>query len=354
MTREIFRAERLPVLQNRTFATEEEATASPTGDVVLVQDGFTGLIFNEAFDPSLVRYDADYQNEQARSSVFQRHLGDVAGVVERHFSGQRLIEVGCGKGYFLDRLRRLGYHVTGIDPAYEGDDPDVIRAPFERGLGLSGDGVVLRHVLEHVRDPLAFLGDITQANGGRGAIYIEVPSFEWILEHRTWFDIFYEHVNYFRLADFERMFGRVHERGHLFGGQYLFVVADLASLRRPDGGAAEPVTMPADFLSSFDRAAAVIRSRTDRRYAIWGAASKGVIFSVYLRRAGVVLDAAFDINPAKQGRFLACSGLGVSAPEKAGTRLRAGDHLFVMNSNYFQEIVELTERRYTYSTADHE
>src|SRR4051794_34308342 len=130
---DLFRAESLPVLQNRTFETATEAKASSTGDVVLVQDERTGLIYNAAFDASLLSYDREYQNEQACSSIFQRHLDEVANILGRHFKGQRLIEVGCGKGYFLEQLRDLGYDATGIDPAYEGDNPYVVRAPFDRG-----------------------------------------------------------------------------------------------------------------------------------------------------------------------------------------------------------------------------
>jgi len=37
-------------------------------------------------------------------------------------------------------------------------------------------------------------------------IYIEVPCFDWICLHRSWFDVFYQHFN-FRLADFDRVFG---------------------------------------------------------------------------------------------------------------------------------------------------
>ena len=116
--REIFRAEVLPVLQNRMFPTQAAALASSLGDVVLVQDDRTGLIFNEAFDSSRLVYDQDYQNEQACSGVFKAHLDDVAAVVKKYFQGKSLIEVGCGKGYFLEHLRTLGFNITGIDPAY--------------------------------------------------------------------------------------------------------------------------------------------------------------------------------------------------------------------------------------------
>ena len=155
-----------------------------------------------------------------------RHLEDVAAIVRRYFHGRSLVEVGCGKGHFLEQLQRTGYQVIGIDPAYQGANPSVIKAQFESGLGLAAEGVILRHVLEHIADPIKFLADIAKANGGKGTVYIEVPCFDWICHHRAWFDIFYEHVNYFRAGDFYRMFGTVHETGHLFGSQYLYVVAE--------------------------------------------------------------------------------------------------------------------------------
>jgi len=52
--REVYRAEQLPVLQNRMFASAEAARACARGDVVLVQSNESGLIFNRAFRPELV------------------------------------------------------------------------------------------------------------------------------------------------------------------------------------------------------------------------------------------------------------------------------------------------------------
>ena len=118
MRHELYRATGLPVLQNRTFADAESARASASADMVLVQDERSGLVFNAAFDADKLSYDADYQNEQAHSGQFQKHLSDVEGIIAKHFKGQELIEVGCGKGYFLELLKGLGYSITGIDPAY--------------------------------------------------------------------------------------------------------------------------------------------------------------------------------------------------------------------------------------------
>ncbi|TVT85652.1 class I SAM-dependent methyltransferase [Pseudomonas sp. H3(2019)] len=352
MVHELYRATGLPVLQNRTFADAASARASASADIVLVQDQVSGLIFNQAFDADKLSYDSDYQNEQAHSAEFKKHLSDVEAVIARHFEGQNLIEVGCGKGYFLEQLRDHGYAITGIDPAYEGSNADVIKAPFTRGLGLAADAVVLRHVLEHIADPVAFLAQIAEANQGGGQIYIEVPCFDWILERSAWFDVFYEHVNYFRLDDLRRLFGTVHEAGHLFGGQYLYIVADLSSLQTTPAQTIERMSLPANFTASLERAVQIIQSAPEHGSGIWGASSKGVIYSLFLQRAGVAVDQVVDINPAKQGRYLPLSGVRVSSPQEAMDALPEGANLFVMNSNYLEEIKRMTGGRYVYHAVD--
>lgn len=349
---ELFRSERLPVLQNRVYVSAEAAKASPTGDVILVQDDATGLVFNRAFDPDLLVYDRDYQNEQAISPVFRKHLESVVGIIDRHLRGRPLIEVGCGKGHFLEQLIQAGYDATGIDPAYEGDSPHVVRAPFVAGLGLSADGIVLRHVLEHMQDPVAFLNAIAKANNGRGLIYIEVPCFDWICANRAWFDVFFEHVNYFRLSDFQRMFGRVVESGRLFGEQYLYVVADLATLRRPVAGPDDATAFPDDFVQGIKTCGDIASAFPSTRTAVWGASSKGVIFSNHLSRVGIELEMAIDINPAKQGRHVAVTGIPIVSPGEAMKALPAGSLVFVMNPNYHDEIVAQSHNRFQYVKVD--
>jgi SAM-dependent methyltransferase len=352
--REIFRTEGLPVLQNRMFPTAAKALASAMGDIVLVQDGCTGLIRNEAFDPSKLAYDQDYQNEQACSGVFKKHLEDVALVIKKHFFGKSLIEVGCGKGYFLEYLQTIGFNITGIDPAYEGENKNIVKAHFDNEIGISADGIILRHVLEHIPDPLSFLAKIASANRGKGVIYIEVPCFDWICEHRAWFDIFYEHVNYFRLEDFFRMFGRIYESGYIFGKQYIYIIADLTSLRTPVAEPNNRMEIPKNFLAGIEHTMSLIGKDYKRKNVIWGAASKGVIFSLYMQRAGCTIDKVIDINPGKQGRYLAGSGLIVSSPKEALSRLSLSDNLFIMNSNYLNEIVVQSGNKFSYFTVDHE
>lgn len=355
--REIYRVEQLPVFQNKMFPSAAEAIACVRGDLILVQDSLTGLIYNRAFDPAVMIYDADYQNEQAISAAFSAHLENVARIVQRQFASLDLIEVGCGKGHFLERLESRGFNVTGFDPTYEGDHPKISREYFSADSGLQAGGIILRHVLEHVSDPVSFLRGIRDANGGAGRIYMEVPCLEWIARNCAWFDLFYEHVNYFRLEDLLAMFGTVHESGHSFGGQYLYVVADLATVRAPNRSPADQFNLPHDFVASIERyarehgAGAGGNSRTP---AVWGGASKGVIFSLLMRRRGVEIETLIDINPAKQSRFVAATGLRVQSPEEALRHLAPGADLFVMNGNYLAEIKLMTSNRFNYLLVENE
>ena len=331
----LYEAWDFPVFQNHMYESEAAARDCPRGDIRLVEDARTGLVRNAAFDPGLLVYDAHYQNEQGLSPAFRAHLEDVTALVFRHMGGQRVVEIGCGKGGFLNMLAGRGLDVTGYDPAYEGDDPRIVPDLFGAGApAQAAGGFILRHVLEHIPDPVTFLRDVARANGGRGLVYIEVPCLDWICENRAWYDIFYEHVNYFRLGDFRRMFGRVLHADRGFGGQYLRVIADLSTLRIPARDPADAPAFPAPLAPQFD----------DPRPLIWGAGSKGVIYALLRGRSGRAVAGVTDINPAKQGRFLPASALAVEAPEHALARVPQGTPILVMNPMYLDEVRRMSGR----------
>lgn len=345
----LYQQDNYPIFQNRMYDSKAEAIACPKGDIRLVENLETGLVYNDAFSPELMVYDGNYQNEQAVSPLFLRHLDAVATVIGQSMK-KRLVEVGCGKGTFLEMLLAKGFDVTGFDPTYEGINSRIRRQYFEPGAIEYTSDLVLRHVLEHIQHPVSFLEQLKAANGGGGKIYIEVPCFDWICEHNAWFDIFYEHVNYFRLADFKRIFGEVIDSGRVFGGQYLYVIAELSSLRPPIIDMNNRVDFPFDFTSN----AAEIDSIKMKSTAIWGGASKGVIFALLKKRAGYPVSTVIDINPAKQGMFISGTGLQVKSPTQGIADLQSGSTIYVMNSNYLEEIKKMSNNMFNYITIDHE
>ena len=346
----LYAQDNFPVFQNRMYESADAAKACGRGDIRLIEDLSSGLVRNDAFDPALVDYDPAYQNEQANSAPFRAHLEQIADLIDQSIGLDDLIEVGCGKGTFLEMLAARGASISGFDPTYEGDNPLIQHHYFGPDLGLSAKGLVLRHVLEHIPDPYSFLCQLRDANEGRGLIYIEVPCFDWICENRAWFDIFYEHVNYFRLSDFAKMFGRTVHLGRSFGGQYLSVIGDLSTLRAPAYDAAAPAPFPEDFTASLDG----FVPGTGGGDVVWGGASKGVIYALLRARAGAPVKAVIDINPGKQGQYLAGTGLRVSAPEDVLPELPQDARIFVMNPNYLEEIREMSNNAFTYIEVGHD
>jgi len=59
-----------PIFQNRMYETWKEAIDCPKGEILIVEDLNTGLVYNAAFDHHLMEYDEHYQNEQAVSPLF--------------------------------------------------------------------------------------------------------------------------------------------------------------------------------------------------------------------------------------------------------------------------------------------
>jgi hypothetical protein len=72
--------------------------------------------------------------------------------------------------------------------------------------------------------------------------------------------------------------------------------------------------------------------------AVWGMATKGIMFSLLVDPDSTLIDFAVDINANKQGCFVPMTGRAIEAPHalrRAGGRPVA---IVVMNMNYLAEI----------------
>lgn len=327
---------KVPVLQNRVFDSEKLAIDSDFGYLQIEQDPETGIFENSLFEAQKMIYDQNYDNEQSNSGVFEAHLDTVCEILEPYVKGKKVIEVGCGKGHFFRKLSSRGVEILGCDPTYQGDDPRIQKEFFSQELGLEGDVIILRHVLEHIQKPVDFIRSIAASNGNKGIIYIEVPDLNWIIKNQVYFDFFYEHVNYFRPADFKVIFNKIYEQGLFFNGQYQYIVADLSSINIPPYSFEKADDQLKVSFDKLDDISTVLK-HTAKPVYIWGGASKGVISSMHLLMRGIKIAALIDINPKKQNRFAALTGIKIISPE---TFKQQADKavLLIANPNYEAEI----------------
>jgi hypothetical protein len=90
----------------------------------------------------------------------------------------------------------------------------------------------------------------------------------------------------------------------------------------------------------------------NEKVCIWGGGSKGVIFSLLRQRESLPVDFVIDVNPAKQGKYLPLTGLLVQSPEDVLSKLPIGSSIYVMNSNYLEEIKQISKNNFNYITLD--
>jgi 2-polyprenyl-3-methyl-5-hydroxy-6-metoxy-1,4-benzoquinol methylase len=132
---------------------------------------------------------------------------------------EKVLDVGCGYGFFVDRMARAGFQATGIDISRE-------RLALATQARLHGTficseidddfiashrnefkAVTLFQTLEHIIDPVAYLLQLIELVSPGGFLLIEVPNLgDELLNYETHYRQFYwqrAHLSYFDAARLE-------------------------------------------------------------------------------------------------------------------------------------------------------
>ncbi len=362
----------VPVHCNVLWPSREAAHNAPRGDIHLGYLPGCGHTYNLAFDPSLMEYTQEYENSLHFSPRFQEYATALAdGLVAKYdLRDKDIVEIGAGKGDFLIMLCAMqGNRGWGYDPSYVPDEgytaPNVTFVQdfyTEKYIDQPADLIVCRHVLEHIPDPDAFIAQVRRAVGRQHAVvFFEVPNSLWTLRRGGIWDVIYEHCSFFSPYSLAHLFRRhgfdVLAVNEVFGGQFVTIeVVPAEAGEQESGGAGEQPSATASF-SPADLAALTADAHTfaanfqakrdewgerlralaatGRHGVVWGAGSKGVTF-LNAMAAGDEIAAVVDINPRKQGKYVAGTGQRIIAPAELA-ELRP-DFVIIMNANYREEI----------------
>ncbi len=360
---DFFHASDVPVTCASIFETRDEAAAVPTGDIDLTMCGVCSFVFNRSFDSALGEIGARYESSQAASGHFGAFAQALAADwIDRYaLTGRTVLEVGSGGGDFLRRLLQNGVaRAIGIDPfasCAASDDIDparltLITEPFsERHVHLAADALVCRHTLEHVQNVKEFLALLQNwASRGTGRVVMfELPAAERVFAEHAFWDIYYEHCNYFTETTLRRAFEvvgfEVLRISQVYEKQYLIVEArakTAQTAQQPRNNPDVGTVLSAYRAYGHSVNATIVncqreleRLRAEGPLLLWQGAAKTVGFLAMLPNAAVV-DAAIDLSPQRQGRFLPGSGLPVYAPSEL-PRLRPRN-IVLMNPVYLTEV----------------
>jgi 2-polyprenyl-3-methyl-5-hydroxy-6-metoxy-1,4-benzoquinol methylase len=179
----------------------------------LIQCTSCGLVFMERI-PTAAELETHYgvytyDTEDTLSSLTIDSYNTLLDEMEPYRNVNRILDVGCGRGYFLEEARKRGWEVYGTEfsqtavdllqrkgiHAYHG--PIGTKA-FE---GLSFDVVTSFEVIEHINTPNEDLMAIHQKLRSGGLLYITTPNFNSLMRYVLKSDYnviaFPEHLSYY-------------------------------------------------------------------------------------------------------------------------------------------------------------
>ena len=197
--------------------------ANPRAPLEVIQARYSGEYFWKEYLPALGVVDGHYDLSQfdARYGPLLERLGPA--------NGRRLLEIGCGAGFFLKAAERIGWRATGIEFSAEaakfGTEVlglDIRREPAEAMNIPSGfDAAVMFDTIEHLFDPRAALSSCARALVPGGLLLLATPNFRSISRHllgSAWAVLSpLEHLYYFD----ERTLGRLVEDCGFTGARFV-------------------------------------------------------------------------------------------------------------------------------------
>ncbi len=351
----------VPTHCNLLWATAEAACEAPRGDIQLGFCPTCGHIFNAIFAPALMEYTQRYENSLHFSPRFQSYAMQLAQrLIEKYaLYNKTIIDIGCGQGDFLDLLCEKGQNQgIGFDPSYWPNAEFTSRhlsfvQDFysEKYASYTADFICCRQVLEHLHKPREFLLSIRRAIGPKQGvkIFFEVPNGLFMLRDLSIWDIIYEHCAYFCAGSLANLFQtcgfEVLQVNEEYAGQFISLEArpspktTFAEQCWP--GLPELTQNVSSFSANFAQKIQLWQqdlagfAQKQQRVVVWGAGSKGVMFLNALPVQNSIRYVV-DINPRKQGMFVAGSGQEIVSPAFL-TTLRPAV-ILIMNAIYEAEI----------------
>lgn len=298
-----------------------------------------------------------------------------AAFVKKCWAGlghQRILDVGSAEGFFL---KRLAAECTEL-PQLEGVEPGSVYAETARGLlpdaiiheqvleesdlpHRSYDLVTLRHVLEHLVEPVVALTIIQKLLKPSGVLHIEVPDVTAIPASISPF-IHHEHMNSFtpdtlRLAiersGFEIL---VHEsaQDNPVGSGFSYPIQRVLARLAPNGAKPPaPSNVPdadAIYTGYTERQQAFLKNQIaptrdrllelaghGKRVAIFGAGPHTFDFFRTMKLPASIFNLAFDNNPHKIGKHM----LGIEIVKPTAENAAGLDAILVSSAEFEDAMV---------------
>lgn len=259
--------------------------------------------------------------------------------------GKKIIEVGCGRGEFLGMLS--DFPVEGYGTEHK---KDLVQIAKEAGLRVDEDfpesedhifknglfdAFMSFNFLEHQPYPRTYLKAIYNNLCDEGYGLITVPSFEYIMEQNSFYEIIPDHIAYYSFESLTHLL-------NICGFEVLekeTVNRDTISMivkkrKLPDicGIISKKNDIATEVLETVKKYAKA------GKIAIWGASHQGFTLCATTGIADYV-DCIIDSAPFKQGKYAPASHIPIISPDEA--RKRKLEAIIIVAPGYTNEIANI-------------
>lgn len=285
----------------------------------LAQCAYCGLV---QFDEEPVYYYRDVIRSGGLSTTMRElrrsqyaHFIDLCGL-----EGKEIIEVGCGQGEFLSVWSEFPVKAYGIEHNQELVEKArksglMVKYGFTEGwksLEDQYDAFCSFNFLEHQPDPGSMLRSIHEHLREEAYGLITVPSFEYIIEQESYYELIPDHIAYFtketlslllEVNGFAVLESTIVNRDTLSVIVKKRPITDIEGLKRNRTALYDGVKALADGIL-----------QKEGKLAVWGASHQGFTLISTARLEGQV-SYIIDSAPFKQNHFAPGSHIPIVAPD---------------------------------------
>ena len=279
----------------------------------------------------LVQFDCepvDYYRDVIRAGGFSKTMVELRRyqykhlIDSYHLEGKKFIEVGCGQGEFLKVLSEFPVEVHGIE-----HDPHLVELARAQGLDVTEgftetedtrfagglyDVFLSFNFLEHQPDPGTMLQAIYRNLEDDAMGLITVPSFEYIMDHNSYYELIRDHLAYYTFETLTPLLERngfLVEECEVINRDTLSVIVK----KRPQMDTENLLECYVNLKREMESYMKYLDA-WDKKVAIWGASHQGFTLAATTKlgeKARYIIDSA----PFKQGKFAPASHLPIVGPD---------------------------------------
>jgi 2-polyprenyl-3-methyl-5-hydroxy-6-metoxy-1,4-benzoquinol methylase len=276
--------------------------------------------------------------------AFRKNQFD-AWTARHNLKAKRVLEIGCGKGEYLEIMQQAGASAHGIEyaaasvAACKAKNLTVTQAFIDHSTtaipGGLFDGFFILNFLEHLPDPGMLLRGIAHNLRDEGVGLVEVPNFDMIAKHGLCTEFVSDHLTYFTRETLSTLLA-------LNG----FAIIDSDTVWHDYIISATVVKRKAVAMDTFHQNAADLKRKIDvfigdaspESVAVWGAGHQALTIlalTALRNKIGCVIDSA----AFKQGKYTPATHIPIVSPEVLAQG--AITTVLIMAASYSDEIVRI-------------